>query len=109
MHEYFRDSLPLHTTGVEEDRSSLENNGSSRGPYDILTINCKLQQSSLELSTHSHYLPPEKKLPKTLQWSVLAYVIVFLTFYFVGQYPHLTNFTKSNTRKLHEYPKREPV
>ncbi|XP_034684235.1 uncharacterized protein At2g02148 isoform X4 [Vitis riparia] len=39
MHESYRDSLPLHTVGVEEDRSSLENNGSSRGPYDILTIN----------------------------------------------------------------------
>ncbi|XP_010654778.1 uncharacterized protein At2g02148 isoform X4 [Vitis vinifera] len=39
MHESYRDSLPLHTVGVEEDRSGLENNGSSRGPYDILTIN----------------------------------------------------------------------
>ena len=45
MHESYRDSLPLHTVGVEEDRSSLENNGSSGGPYDILTINGKLHFS----------------------------------------------------------------
>uniref|UniRef100_A0A5B7BGS2 Zinc finger C2HC domain-containing protein n=1 Tax=Davidia involucrata TaxID=16924 RepID=A0A5B7BGS2_DAVIN len=38
IHESYRNSLPLHSVGVEEDHSSLENNGSSRGPYDILTI-----------------------------------------------------------------------
>ncbi|XP_059649832.1 uncharacterized protein At2g02148 isoform X2 [Cornus florida] len=37
IHESYRNSLPLHSVGVEEDRSSLENNGSSRGPYDCLT------------------------------------------------------------------------
>ncbi|CAL5430270.1 unnamed protein product [Camellia sinensis] len=37
IHEPYRNSLPLQSVGVEEDRSSLENNGSSRGPYDILT------------------------------------------------------------------------
>ncbi|XXG72007.1 hypothetical protein AAC387_Pa07g1198 [Persea americana] len=37
-HESYRNSLPLHDVGVEEDRSGLENNGSSRSPYDILTI-----------------------------------------------------------------------
>lgn len=45
MHESYRDSLPLHSVGVEEDRSSLENDGHSGGPYDILTINGKLQFS----------------------------------------------------------------
>lgn len=39
IHESYRNSLPLHSVGVEEDRSSLENNGSSRDPYNILTIN----------------------------------------------------------------------
>ncbi|KAI9091392.1 hypothetical protein K1719_028203 [Acacia pycnantha] len=38
MHEPHRNSLPLHNVEVEEDRSSLENNDSSRDPYDILTI-----------------------------------------------------------------------
>ncbi|XP_065872963.1 uncharacterized protein At2g02148 [Euphorbia lathyris] len=38
MHESYRNTLPLHGVGVEEDRSSLENNGSPRGAYDILTI-----------------------------------------------------------------------
>ncbi|XP_048319286.1 uncharacterized protein At2g02148 isoform X1 [Ziziphus jujuba] len=38
MHESYRNSLPLHSVGVDEERSSLENNGSSRGSYDILTI-----------------------------------------------------------------------
>ncbi|XP_021673630.2 uncharacterized protein At2g02148 isoform X7 [Hevea brasiliensis] len=38
MHESYRNSLPLHGVGVEEDRPSLENNGSSRVAYDILTI-----------------------------------------------------------------------
>lgn len=45
MHESYRDSLPLHAVGVEEDRSSLGNNGSSGGHYDILTINGKLHFS----------------------------------------------------------------
>ena len=30
--------MPLHGVGVDDDRSSLDNNGSSRSPYDILTI-----------------------------------------------------------------------
>ncbi|KAK6122464.1 hypothetical protein DH2020_043801 [Rehmannia glutinosa] len=38
MHEPYQSSLPLHSMGVEDDRSSLENNGSSTGPYSILTI-----------------------------------------------------------------------
>jgi hypothetical protein len=38
MHESYRNSLPLHGVGVDEDRSSLHNNGPSRSPYDILTI-----------------------------------------------------------------------
>ncbi|TXG56967.1 hypothetical protein EZV62_018280 [Acer yangbiense] len=38
MHESYRNSLPLHNVGVEEDHSSLENSGASRGAYDILTI-----------------------------------------------------------------------
>lgn len=38
LHESYRNSLPLHGVGVDEDRSGLENNGSSRSPYDILTI-----------------------------------------------------------------------
>lgn len=38
MHESYRESLPLHGVGVEAERSSLENNGSSRGSYDVLTI-----------------------------------------------------------------------
>lgn len=39
MHESYRSSLPLHSILVEEDRNSLENNGSSsRCPYNILTI-----------------------------------------------------------------------
>ncbi|KAJ7942712.1 Zinc finger C2HC domain-containing protein [Quillaja saponaria] len=38
MHDTYRDALPLHSVGVEEDRASLETNGSSRGSYDILTI-----------------------------------------------------------------------
>ncbi|XP_027100791.1 uncharacterized protein At2g02148-like isoform X1 [Coffea arabica] len=37
MHESYRNSLPLHSVGVEEDRISLEAGGSSRGPYNILT------------------------------------------------------------------------
>lgn len=37
MHESYRNSLPLHSVGVEEDRTSLEAGGSSRGPYNILT------------------------------------------------------------------------
>ena len=42
MHESYRNSLPLHSVGVDEERSSLENNGSSRGSYDILTIDGKV-------------------------------------------------------------------
>ncbi|CAA3023529.1 Hypothetical predicted protein [Olea europaea subsp. europaea] len=39
MHESYRSSLPLHSILVEEDRNSLENNGSSsRCTYNILTI-----------------------------------------------------------------------
>ncbi|CAK9141773.1 unnamed protein product, partial [Ilex paraguariensis] len=38
MHESYRNSLPLHGVGVEEDRSSLENNGPSRGSYNIFTV-----------------------------------------------------------------------
>jgi pentatricopeptide repeat domain-containing protein 1 len=30
--------LPLHSVEVDEDRSSLETNESSRGLYDILTV-----------------------------------------------------------------------
>ncbi|KAL6577470.1 hypothetical protein OROMI_009798 [Orobanche minor] len=38
VHESYQSSLPLHGMGVEDDRSSLENNGSSTGPYSILRI-----------------------------------------------------------------------
>ncbi|KAH6831417.1 PPR containing protein [Perilla frutescens var. hirtella] len=38
MHEPYQSSIPLHSMGVEDDRSSLENNGSSCGPYSILTV-----------------------------------------------------------------------
>nr|DAD36052.1 TPA_asm: hypothetical protein HUJ06_006692 [Nelumbo nucifera] len=38
IHESYSNSLPLHGVGVEEDRSGLENSGSSRSTYDILTI-----------------------------------------------------------------------
>ncbi|XP_031742092.1 uncharacterized protein At2g02148 isoform X2 [Cucumis sativus] len=38
IHESYRSSLPIHTVGVEEDRSSLENTGSSRLSYDSLTV-----------------------------------------------------------------------
>ncbi|XP_042506012.1 uncharacterized protein At2g02148 isoform X1 [Macadamia integrifolia] len=37
IHESYRSSLSLHVVGVEEDRSGLENSGSSRSTYDILT------------------------------------------------------------------------
>lgn len=46
MHESYRNSLPLHGVGVEEDRTSLENNGSSRGAYDMLTIEGTSQDMS---------------------------------------------------------------
>lgn len=38
MHESYRSPLPLHTVGVEEDRSSLDNSGSSRLSYNSLTV-----------------------------------------------------------------------
>ncbi|KAL7110912.1 hypothetical protein ACP275_05G055600 [Erythranthe tilingii] len=38
MHEAYGNSLQLHNMRVEDDRSSLGNNGSSSGPYSILTI-----------------------------------------------------------------------
>ncbi|GER28735.1 hypothetical protein STAS_04544 [Striga asiatica] len=38
MHEPYQSSLPLHSIGIEDDRGSLENNGSSTGPYPLLTI-----------------------------------------------------------------------
>ncbi|KAI8560707.1 hypothetical protein RHMOL_Rhmol04G0277600 [Rhododendron molle] len=37
IHEPYRNSLPLHSVGVEGDGSTLENNCSSRDPYDVLT------------------------------------------------------------------------
>jgi hypothetical protein len=42
MHNSYRTSLPLHSVGVEDDRSSLENNRPARGSYDILTIEGKI-------------------------------------------------------------------
>lgn len=42
MHESYRNSLPLHGVGVDEDRSRLESNGPSRGPYDSLTVEGKI-------------------------------------------------------------------
>lgn len=58
MHEPYQSPLPLHSMGVEDERSSLENNGSSCGPYSILTIdgnifvpyNFRVFQSSLRSS-----------------------------------------------------------
>lgn len=38
MNESYRNSLPLHSVGADEDRSSLDNSGSSRDPYNILSI-----------------------------------------------------------------------
>ncbi|XP_052288863.1 uncharacterized protein At2g02148 isoform X3 [Citrus sinensis] len=38
VHESYRNSLPLHSVEVDEDRSPLESSGPSRGSYDILTI-----------------------------------------------------------------------
>ncbi|KAK4373419.1 hypothetical protein RND71_008803 [Anisodus tanguticus] len=38
LHESFRNSLPLHGIVVEEDRTSIENSGSSTGSYNIVTI-----------------------------------------------------------------------
>ncbi|OVA01135.1 hypothetical protein BVC80_8819g13 [Macleaya cordata] len=37
IHDSYRNSIQIHGVGVEEDRSTLENSGSSRSPYDILT------------------------------------------------------------------------
>lgn len=39
LHESYRNSLPIHGVGAEEeDRSSLDNADSSRGAFSILTI-----------------------------------------------------------------------
>ncbi|KAI4313376.1 hypothetical protein L6164_026363 [Bauhinia variegata] len=39
LHEsHTHSSLALHSVEVEEDRSSLETNESTRGPYDVLTV-----------------------------------------------------------------------
>ncbi|CAN1296119.1 Uncharacterized protein At2g02148 [Linum perenne] len=38
MHESYRDSLQIHGVGVEDDRSSIENSGSSRVAYNLLNI-----------------------------------------------------------------------
>lgn len=38
MHESYRNSLPLNSAGVDDERCSLENSRSSRYLYDILTI-----------------------------------------------------------------------
>ena len=39
IHESYRNSLPLHGVGVDEERSGLDNNGPSRGgSYDLSTI-----------------------------------------------------------------------
>ncbi|EXC19632.1 hypothetical protein L484_019378 [Morus notabilis] len=38
MHESYRNSLRLRKLGVDEEPSSLENNGTSRGAFDLLTI-----------------------------------------------------------------------
>ncbi|XP_009770764.1 uncharacterized protein At2g02148 [Nicotiana sylvestris] len=38
LHESFRNSLPLHSIVVEEDRTSIENSGSSGGSYNIVTV-----------------------------------------------------------------------
>ncbi|KAK4400155.1 hypothetical protein Sango_1121600 [Sesamum angolense] len=51
MHESYQSSLPLHSMGVEDDRSSLENNGSSSGPYSILTID--VNEVNMRLSSMS--------------------------------------------------------
>ncbi|KAK1324975.1 Uncharacterized protein QJS10_CPA01g00164 [Acorus calamus] len=37
IHGSYRNSLPLHGVGVDDDRSSLENSGSSRSPYNLFT------------------------------------------------------------------------
>lgn len=40
IHDSYSNSLPIHGVGVEEERSSLDNDGSSssRAPYDILSL-----------------------------------------------------------------------
>lgn len=38
MHESFRNSLPLHSVGVEDDHTGLENSESSTNAYSILGI-----------------------------------------------------------------------
>ncbi|KAL8157726.1 uncharacterized protein At2g02148 isoform X2 [Apium graveolens] len=38
IHESYSNSLPLPCVGVDEDRSSLENNGPSLDPYGVCTI-----------------------------------------------------------------------
>jgi len=40
--------LPLHSTEIDEDRSSLETSESSRTFYDILTIDGNILQSLLQ-------------------------------------------------------------
>ncbi|KAI3698473.1 hypothetical protein L2E82_42046 [Cichorium intybus] len=39
MHESYQNTLPLHSVGVEGGHSSLDSNGSSRDPYNILSPN----------------------------------------------------------------------
>ncbi|CAH1414982.1 unnamed protein product [Lactuca virosa] len=39
MHESYQNTLPLHNVGVDGGHSSLDSNGSSRDPYNILSAN----------------------------------------------------------------------
>ncbi|KAK9935676.1 hypothetical protein M0R45_022766 [Rubus argutus] len=54
IHDSYSNSLPIHGVGVEEERSSLDNDGSSssRAPYDILS----LQDVSPIESTRARFL-----------------------------------------------------
>ncbi|XP_062113016.1 uncharacterized protein At2g02148 isoform X6 [Humulus lupulus] len=61
MHESYRNPLQLHSVGVDEERTSLENNGPARGPYDILTIegSCTFKRRELATSLETRTRFPE--------------------------------------------------
>ncbi|PPR98714.1 hypothetical protein GOBAR_AA21954 [Gossypium barbadense] len=54
LHESYRNSLPIHGVGAEEeDRSSLDNADSSRGAFSILTIEVVDNESPVEYNAQS--------------------------------------------------------
>lgn len=38
MNDAYGNSMQLHSVEVDGDRSTLDNSGAPRGPYDVLTI-----------------------------------------------------------------------